>query len=598
MKARFNIFSTLLLSGLILGGCVADIDTAQEAASGAGYGDLTFSVNIPDVAVDTKSLAYDPVNADASWTDWDKFVDGSLLYRVTIFVIDANNTLVGYRDVYSGSSDLCADTGTYGANGFWETSAVNVDAETGIAVKATFLADNPMHGDAERLQEGDYTVMAVANYSSCTETDGTYEGLGSSTTVVTGADGNFTTVVDNIIAAFNQSPATGLANFNATNYPAFFNYRLDSGDDRVCSLVPQPLVMIRKVTISGEKTTLSGQLSRTFARIRIQVMNNNTNLLSISGLQFVDSFASKQAYLFNDILAGDANLHNHWALYSTTAAPITVNTSDAIYPFSSTLNFFGDGDGDTATGVTLPMFDAFILEGKTGLTYAFSFTATYRGAMKNGDASQGNIRITDLTTLAGYYLFIRSNTSSSSNCLTSVISTKSMAVEDIGSSGDNIAVIYPQFIWKMDLVSTPTSIGNERYSATCTLRSCNSGLYLQPYDGSTDMTAKIGFNPAEFTVYMNCQGMDEFGTLTCVYNGSTYYLNGEGKWALWSSSSSIGSSSNYQILTFETLVADESVNVSQNFESPILKEVSGTTTLNEAVRNDYYTETFNFTRTE
>ena len=126
--------------------CAAGIVACEKSDDGAvalnnkDAASLTISMDVPTFSATTRTaIATDPENSSGKWTNWDKFVDGALLYRVTIFVINtADNTLAAYRDFYSGSYDNNEAAQQKGSNGFWEDSAVNTDATTGVAVNATF----------------------------------------------------------------------------------------------------------------------------------------------------------------------------------------------------------------------------------------------------------------------------------------------------------------------------------------------------------------------------------------------------------------------------------------------------------------------------
>ena len=216
--------------------CAAGIVACEKSDDGAvalnnkDAASLTISMDVPTFSATTRTaIATDPENSSGKWTNWDKFVDGALLYRVTIFVINtADNTLAAYRDFYSGSYDNNEAAQQKGSNGFWEDSAVNTDATTGVAVKATFDSANPLH-TGEQLQAGKYKVVAVANYAPITEGDNTYAGLGSAAedgTLVQNGDGNFTTLVNKIISA---AVAGDGFDFDGSDGQALFNYTLNSG---------------------------------------------------------------------------------------------------------------------------------------------------------------------------------------------------------------------------------------------------------------------------------------------------------------------------------------------------------------------------------
>lgn len=229
-------FVYILLAFGIMGltACEKSADDSGIVNTQEGYADLTISLNTPSLQVSTRTLASDPKNQGGSWTTWEKFVDGALLYHVTIFVVKEDGTLVAYRDFYSGSRDIKAEDAAEGGNGFYETSAVNTSALTGTAVKATFTSAAQMHGDIERLTPGDYKVIAVANYAPIDSDGNSYAGLGAvaedgnaTNGISSGSDNKFTNIVKSILDNFDKS--SGLSDFTQTgaNGSAFFTYKLN-----------------------------------------------------------------------------------------------------------------------------------------------------------------------------------------------------------------------------------------------------------------------------------------------------------------------------------------------------------------------------------
>ena len=267
----------------------------QDQVNGE-YADLEISMNAPALQVESRTLASDPKNQGGSWTNWEKFVDGALLYRVTIFVIDNNDKLVAYRNFFTGSDDIGKNGETnngqewiFGDNGFYEytddnlwSGTVNTTATTGIAVKATFSSDNPMHGSIEKLQPGIYKIIAVANYAPITDNDTglfaesetveTYNGLGSvaeDDENNNGLGGDFTTLV-NALTINNTIDGNFTGKDNIfENDGGVFSYQLNSGTDRICKLLPQPLVMIRKVTLESGQNKVSVVLGVVPGRVEL-----------------------------------------------------------------------------------------------------------------------------------------------------------------------------------------------------------------------------------------------------------------------------------------------------------------------------------------
>ena len=198
---------------------------------------LTFTIERPDVSVGTRGYA-DMENWDTTdgWSLWEKYVDGRLFYRVTLFLLDNNNRLVAYRDIYKGSSDISKDNGFLNSNG-----EVDTNLEYSDRVKVSFLFEAPLHGDIEKLQQGKYRLMAVANYSQCTATNQlgeqqSYSGLN-----------NLTGIIDGIKSSFDEN--TGIADFISTYHETFIDYKLDAGSDRVCAQQPQALSLVKDIAL-------------------------------------------------------------------------------------------------------------------------------------------------------------------------------------------------------------------------------------------------------------------------------------------------------------------------------------------------------------
>ena len=426
MKTNFMKY---ILSGAIglftLASCGGFVEEPAYKAAADTQASLTVDMALPVTVSGTKALANDPRNANKTWTEWEQFADGSLLYNATLFVVDSDNKLVGYRQIHANSNDVNS------LNGFYNGNTIDASASTGKGVKITFPQSDPLHGNVELLRAGTYTLIAVANYAAVTSGNNTYAGLGKAQEDGSNnynGNGDFTSIVNSIINGFSSS--SGLANFNAANYGSFFNYKLDAGDDRVCKINPQPLVMIRKVTLGEGNNVIQGEFSRTFARVRLDVQNKSeSTILDVSSLKFNGSYASKNAYLLNDTEAGTANYFSSFSLYEGNASAanntkglLDVTSTDAIVSAStSAQRILG--------GATEPIFDGYILEGKiqTSATYAFSFTGTYAAEMEDGDATHNAMIASFFSTNKyngssfssnkyygiidpSFYIFIRSNT--------------------------------------------------------------------------------------------------------------------------------------------------------------------------------------------
>ena len=576
-----------------------------------GYANLEILMNTSDLNVSSRVVGplENPTN-NSSWTNWEKFCDGSLLYHVTLFLVKngtengiADGTLVAYRDFFYDSDDINEH------NGFYENNAVNTTAATGVQVKATFSSKYPpVHGDIEKLQKGNYRLIAVANYApidatknknlfASGETAVSYAGLGNvaedGTNNKNGEGGSFTDIVSTVIGNFDQT--TGLSEFTTTansNGASLLNYKLNSGDDRVCKLLPQPLVMVRDITLKNGNNTLSGELYRTFARIRLDVTNADVEYpIGVSQLSFTGTYASKTAYLFNDRLG--KGLYDCFA--TNDMGTLTVTSTDAIFPFMNRTN-------QILAGKSLTLLDCYILEGKTGTTgvNAFSFKTTYWTDPWSGSATT-NIQITNWNTFLSYKVFIRESTSSTYNILKADETSGTIVIRNAGAGAQDKAAttLNPLFLWYI-IPRGDLQINNQLGFAEGYLMNVGTGKYLQAHDGSTtDFSLKLGEYPSTLYFKINFNGTDEYGTIFCQSkDGNYYYINSESSvWSKYGTSAPSLNTGNYSFLTFETIPGEPVGAVTKDQGSTI--DIDNNTSLetgsteNVIVRNDFFHYKFN-----
>ncbi len=203
---------------------------------------LHFTLGVPEeITAGTRGVSDDPRNEAASWTDWERLVDGRYLYRVTLLLVDRNKTLVGYKD---WDDELSSST-----------SITEVEASFGnLTPGAT------------------YTIYALANYSPITANDG-----GTTTRSYYGLNG-FPTIEG---LEVGSNVAALLASLQ--------NYSLDAGTDLVAPRQPQALTLVKEVTFpsGGGIYEVEGELIRTYARLRIEVANRSDRYdLKVNGLTF------------------------------------------------------------------------------------------------------------------------------------------------------------------------------------------------------------------------------------------------------------------------------------------------------------------------
>lgn len=177
-----------------------------------------------------------------NWTQAEKVVDGRFLYKVSVYLVDAQGKVVACQD-----------------------KTVDNQA-TEVVVE---------FGKSSQLKRGIYTLMAVANHEDYTIDGTTYQS--------------------------GLKTAWGTIRVNADD-DVLLNKKISSSTDNVSPQnVVQPLSLRKEIELHAGNNVVEGELVRTFARFRIEVKNNSGNVpLKINGLTFSSNFAQKEAYVFHD----------------------------------------------------------------------------------------------------------------------------------------------------------------------------------------------------------------------------------------------------------------------------------------------------------
>lgn len=389
----------------LLGACQREIVPGQtsEAAS------LCLDLSVPGLRIESKGNADDPFADDiSSWTDWDKVVDGRMMYRLTVFLIEKDTDyLVAYRDIYYrtySGSDVTAPSAHQGPNGWYNGTSVDVNLSSSTQAQISFLYDHPLHtatdgSSFERLQRGTYKLLAVANYSSVNGTKfnvqpsgvASYKGLGN---------GSFDTSVDGVIAEFKtaQNSRTKKKFANYTHYSSLVNYVLTSSSSFICPAMPQPLTLAKEIELSPGMNTISGELLRTFSRIRLSVENLSNVDLTVRSLSFSDNTTKDKTYLFSLPETPDRVYE-----VGTKKAPV-VSSSDAIVRFTGLTVIDDLASGNN----TKTLFDAYVLESRDlSNNYTYTLDLEYEGEASIPQYEKTSTAISTVAELAagGNYLF-------------------------------------------------------------------------------------------------------------------------------------------------------------------------------------------------
>ncbi len=393
----------------LLGACQREIVLGQtsEAAS------LCLDLSVPGLRIESKGNADDPFADDiSSWTDWEKVVDGRMMYRLTVFLIEKDTDyLVAYRDIYystDSGSDVTAPSAPQGPNGWYNGTSVDVKLSSSTQAQISFLYDNPLHtatdgSSFERLQRGTYKLLAVANYSSVNGTKfngqpsgvASYKGLGN---------GTFDTYVDGIINEFKDNQKAGKEKTFASyaNSSNLVNYVLTSSSSFICPAMPQPLTLAKEIELSPGMNTISGELLRTFSRIRLSVENLSNVDLTVRSLSFSDNTTKDETYLFSLPETPDLVYK-----VGTKKAPV-VSSSDAIVRFTGLTVIDDLASGNN----TKTLFDAYVLESRDlSNNYTYTLDLEYVGEAAVPQYEKTSTAISTVAGLAngGNYLFQNQN---------------------------------------------------------------------------------------------------------------------------------------------------------------------------------------------
>lgn len=166
----------------------------------------------------------------------------------------------------------------------------------------------------------------------------------------------------------NYGGLTGkLADVNGNNVAS--GLTVSASDDKLCSKgTPYPLTLVKDIALSPGVNTISGELIRTYARIRINVRNQSaTNDLYISNLSFPAKFTQNSVDIFTE--GGTAN-----------AQPV-VTSADAITPFVANMMIPKLDDESNVSETTI--FDSYLLE-STGGEYKYTLGVKYESDDKVG----------------------------------------------------------------------------------------------------------------------------------------------------------------------------------------------------------------------
>ena len=415
---------------MMLHGC-AKCDMAYEQNDAS----LQVRLNAPSYVPELKSVSSNPTSPEA-WTTWERAVDGRFLYRVTAFVLQGNR-LVAHKDL-------------------------SLDGEPGQA-QIEFEAN---------FTHGTYTLMIVANYSAFEAEDGSngtmrYEGLN-----------DFTATVEQILAR------NTIDNFTTAYKDSFLNFQLAS-ENGVCKRVPQPLTLVKEIELHPGTNVITGELLRTYSRVRIAVENSSDEDLRLFSMNFADVFTQTKEYLFSG------------RGYPGQKVALNVASAHALTPFTGTL----DNPIIIPSKEITVIFDAYILESNknTSGSYTYSLGVGYDQLNSYKLSSTTSIKARSGIQAGQLYLIYSRG---SSKFLTSGSSTVTLGSLGTLTQGMSIS---KEYVWSFESAGA-----NKYYIGTANaLDAGQTAYYIANPTSSSSVTLgankSVNFTAADKNSYISFQ---------------------------------------------------------------------------------------------
>ena len=283
------------------------------------------------------------------------------------------------------------------------------------------------------------------------------------------------------------------------------------GTDYICDKAKvYPLTLQKEIHLNPGANTVSGELVRTFARVRINVRNQSTS----NDLQLISLTFPAMAQASANIFAPAA---------STNFAPVSTSAY-AITPFEADMNLAKATDGNVTEKT---IFDAYILEG-TGGTYSFDLGLKYVGQV----ASEGYTIVGEavaqkdkIEANAMYILYQEYDSDHSNDGY--VYANGQVNCKWGDNYKDSEGKIDPNYVWRFEKVADNqyalASMGASGYYIK------SKGIYSGHIPLTSDNTGLIHY----FTVEEISEKLAFKTASTSSYSGASYYLYNAGNYIVY-----------------------------------------------------------------
>ena len=274
-----------------------------------------------------------------------------------------------------------------------------------------------------------------------------------------------------------------------------------------------PLTLQKEINLNPGANTVSGELVRTFARVRINVRNQSTsNDLLLTSLSF-PAMAQASANIF-----APAALTNY--------APVPTSAY-AITPFEADMNLAKVTDGNVTEKT---IFDAYILEG-TGGTYSFDLGLRYVDQVASGGYTTDEVAVTKKDNIEANAMYILKQEYGSNDGYVYANGTENLKWSDSYKDGEG--KIDPNYVWRFEKEAGQV----DKYA----LASMGSSGYYIKSEGISS-SGQIPLAKEKLNHYLTVGKSDNKWTFktasTSSYSGAAFYLFNYGGNAVYAYSSS------------------------------------------------------------
>ena len=359
----------------------------------------------------------------------------------------------------------------------------------------------------------------------------------------------------------NHGALTGaLANLYSSNVlsPPLLN----ASSDNICNVTSvYPLSLKQQVRLNPGENTVSGELKRTYARLRINVRNQSAEGdLTVTDLTFPTRFTCKSVNLFTE--GGAAEV-----------APVA-SSAGAVTPFVPNLQIPKIADDGSVSETTI--FDTYLLESDGG-TYNYSLGLKYTGGEVEKYVVEDNA-ITKLADIKDGEMYVMYSSNSG---------------RYLYANGNSVGAGYSyltnnelnhNYVWKF------TKVGDNNYH----IESMGATGYFMQSSNVSSSQVPLVVNPGSsdyFTASVSSNNLRFSSTKRQYYYSSYYYLAVNGSSVVGHNSSSNQNRRNFTL--YRVVKQSEVGSVSRTVTVPIniVNSTTGVSSPLTAIRRNDFVET-------